>query len=90
MVIVRKEEFPPVVEVRVLYIDKRIATVGKLRKELPLDGFELARFDLEPVISAGPREAKELLFSTKIRSKELIDKRHVVVERAHFEYFFAP
>src|SRR5260370_18286255 len=90
MVIVPQEKLAPIVEIRILDVDKRIASVGELKEKLLLHGLKLPRFDLEALVAVGPTKAEELVITHKIGGQKLVDEGDVAIESAHFEDLFLP
>src|SRR5207244_249549 len=62
----------------------------ELEQELVFDLLELARIDLVALVAVRPGEAEELVLTAELRRQELVDERHVAVERAHLENLSPP
>src|SRR5690606_3796303 len=88
-VLVTQVELAPILVVPILDEDDRLPEIRELIEELALDLLEVAALDhvLARLAIEGVRE--ELMTLAEVLREELVDERHVVIDRAHLEDLLA-
>src|SRR6516165_12032711 len=89
IILVPEQQFAAVFVVSVNYVDERPAVVGQAEQKALFDFVKLARFDHVIVLLFVVDKGEQLVFLTKLRSQEGVDKGNIVMYLANLEDFLA-